>query len=273
MINSLSKVGESSRTRDMAILKLDRLYFRLYILYDQFELTEESSFLMGFEFEGKFYRSKSLVYGWRGAAKVAQSFTSQLALYLRKRGHAIFTYLDDYTGFARTKSDADITRSELLKLGTTLGLIFNAKKCSPVSEFVTPLGASIDLANKTINMDEKLKQTKLTVHTLFEKSTWNIKEIEKLVGKIEFLTLVVPHGRQYTIFLTTLLGFCQKRKLNYIDWDKPFSYVFENDDEIIKSDDWRQEITSEMDFWLDIRSTGRLLKFEYSIVSRGMSRI
>ena len=67
-----------------------------------------------------------MVYGWRGAAKVAQSFTSQLAIYLRKRGHAVFTYLDDYTGFGQTEFDTEQTKNALVRLGTSHGLFFNS---------------------------------------------------------------------------------------------------------------------------------------------------
>ena len=71
---------------------LIKVIITLILLYDQFRISQDSSSMFGFEFDGQLYTYQVLPYGFRASAYIVQTFTYAVAEYLRRQGHRIFIY-------------------------------------------------------------------------------------------------------------------------------------------------------------------------------------
>ena len=75
--------------------------------------------------------------------------TTNVVVYLlRKRGHFVHCYLDDFVGVAPTKQEAHRAYQDCINITEQLGLALSPAKCTPPSKAVQWLSFDIDAEKK-----------------------------------------------------------------------------------------------------------------------------
>lgn len=75
-------------------------------------------------------------------------------------------------------------------------------KRSSICKKLNILGADVDLESRTISGRRKLKELRDQMLTNLDVTTWTLPFLERLHGKLEFISIAVPAGHCFVFFLT-----------------------------------------------------------------------
>ena len=175
--------------------------------YRQFPLDPRDYNKMGFTWKDKFYIDKRLAMGLRSASVCCQRSTMAVGYIFEKEHDGIVVvYLDDFNGIvAPGLQEACQKFLALAKLLKSLGLEEAANKAISPACQCTILGVYFDTEKMTMEVTaDRLKEiTNLTEHWLTH-SKITKRELQKLLGKLQFVCKCIRQGR---VFLARLLNF------------------------------------------------------------------
>ena len=171
--------------------------------YRQFPVDPGDLNLLGYSWKGQLYVDRMLVMGLRSAAYVCQRVTNAAAMLAKRQGIQIINYLDDFAG-AETWEHADAAFDKLGKLLEDGGLQESSNKaCRPNTRMVF-LGIMVDTVSMTLEVSpDRLRELNILLDQWLTKETVTRKEIESMIGVLQFVTTCVRPGR---IFLARLLN-------------------------------------------------------------------
>ena len=167
-------------------------------------LLDPSSYeLFGFIWKGLMYWDKVLVMGHQVAPYICQRITNALRFIHTSIGYFLLNYVDDFVG-AELMEAAQVSYEVFGRLLESLGVQESLSKAvapSPVIEF---LGVGFDAVAGTMFVTEGCQQELLQeLDTWRGKSVFSRKELESLIGKLQFITSCVRPGR---VFMARLLN-------------------------------------------------------------------
>ena len=140
--------------------------------------------------------------GARSAAYCCQRMTNAISFIMFQIGIYLLNYLDDLASAESpelAQFSFNTVRSILKKLGIEEA---QSKACFP-STVMTFVGVLFDTNKMTIEVTpERLKEINLLLKTWLEKHTASLKEIQSLLGKLNFIAACVRPGR---IFISRML--------------------------------------------------------------------
>ena len=141
--------------------------------------------------------------GLRSAAMMCQRFTNATSFIMWQFGVAILNYLDDLAG-AEKKENAAFAYSCLEKVLVKCGVEESAGKACPPSEIMVFLGVLFNTLSMTVEVTpQRLVEIKTLIEQWLEKESATIKEIQSLLGKLNFVAACVRPSR---IFVSRLLN-------------------------------------------------------------------
>ncbi|RLC08583.1 MAG: hypothetical protein DRI57_23700, partial [Deltaproteobacteria bacterium] len=173
--------------------------------YRQFFLDPADICFQGFRWRGNVYFDCALVMGCKSAAMMCQRATTAISLFLLSRGVSICAYLDDFAGCSspqRAEDDFALLGSVLAELG----LVEAARKAHSPSTTMEFLGIQFNTIDMTLSITPtRLIELRSLLDEWRVKKSASKKEIQSLVGKLQFAARCVPAGRLFISRILELL--------------------------------------------------------------------
>ena len=158
--------------------------------------------LIGYVINGKIYFDKVLPMGMRSAPYIAQRITNAIAYIHRSLKYFLLNYVDDFVG-AELQNQAWMAYQALTNLLDSLHVETAQDKIVPPTTRLEFLGIMFDARAMTMEVSpDRLKEMKAELATWLNKTGATQKEVESLVGKLQFAAKCVRAGR---IFIGRLI--------------------------------------------------------------------
>ena len=175
--------------------------------------------LIGYVINGKIYFDKVLPMGMRSAPYIAQRVSNAIAHIHRQLGYFLLNYVDDFVSAELRAQiweayNALSTLLEELRVGTS------KDKLVPPTTRLEFLGVTFDSATMTMEiLQQKMEDIKKEIGTWLLRHSARRKEVESLVGKLQFLAKCIRAGR---IFLSRLINW-----IRGMNWGQEYSIPLE----------------------------------------------
>ena len=204
-------------TAKLTFPTVDDLALRVYILgrgtmmfkidlsryFRQLPLDPGDYSLIGYIIGDNLYFDKVLPMGMRTAPYIAQRVTNAIRHIHQKLGYFLLNYIDDFLG-AEERSKVWEVFNHLTHLLDELGVETAPGKVVPPTTRLEFLGITYDSQTMTMEIPkEKIKETPQELHTWTYRTMTTGKEMESLVGKLQFMGKCVKPGR---IFISRLIN-------------------------------------------------------------------
>ena len=197
--------------------RVDDLALRIYTLghkarmfkidlsryFRQLPLDPGDYSLIGYIIDGKLYFDKVLPMGMRTAPYIAQRVTNAIRHIHQKLKYFLLNYVDDFLG-AEHQDIIWQAFNHLTKLLEQLRVDTAPDKIVPPTTRIEFLGITADSQTMTLEIPgEKITDTQKEIHSWLYKSSATRKELESLVGKLQFMGKCVKPGR---VFIARLIN-------------------------------------------------------------------
>ena len=197
--------------------KVDELAHRVYYLgqgccmfkidlsryFRQIPLDPGDYSMIGYVINGDIYFDKVLPMGMRSAPYIAQRITNAITHIHRQMQFFLLNYVNDFVG-AEHKNNIWKAYNHLSKLLKDLQVDTSQEKMVPPTTRLEFLGITFDSLTMTMEISEdKMEEIKQELESWLTKTQARRREVESLVGKLQFLAKCVKAGR---IFLSRLIN-------------------------------------------------------------------
>ena len=197
--------------------KVDDFTFRIYSLglgcmmfkidlsryFRQLPLDPGDYSLIGYIINRQIYFDKVLPMGMRSAPYIAQRVTNAIAHIHSRVKFFLLNYVDDFVG-AELRDRIWEAYEALARLLEELGVDTSAEKPVPPTTRLEFLGITFHSEKFTMEKsDTKMQEIKQELHTWLYRRTTNRKDLESLIGKLQFMAKCIKAGR---VFLSRLIN-------------------------------------------------------------------
>ncbi|XP_077783928.1 uncharacterized protein LOC144327573 [Podarcis muralis] len=168
----------------------------------------EDFWLLGFQFEGKYYFDKAMPMGCSIACAAFESFSTFLEWALKaKTGlDGVTHYLDDFLlASACDTGECSVLLRAFADLTQELGVPLAADKTEGPSTRLTYLGILLDTVSQTSSLPrDKLVALKKVIEELLPLRKVSLRQLQSLLGHLNFACKVVVPGRPFCSRLARL---------------------------------------------------------------------
>jgi hypothetical protein len=171
--------------------------------YRQISICPGDYNLVSYRWKKHIFCDTVLSMGLKNAAAICQRVTNAIAFMMFKVGIAILNYLDDLAG-VETTDKAWFAFYCLRQVLKESGLEESKDKACTPSEIMIFLGILFNSRTMTMEVTEdRLQEIKLLVVCWLNKTNATLRELQSLIGKLNFVAACVRPGR---IFINRLLN-------------------------------------------------------------------
>ena len=166
--------------------------------YRQLRACPLSTPLLGITIDGAHYTDIAPPFGCRTSSMACARTTAAVVYLLRKRGHFVHCYLDDFVGVAPTKEKALDAYRDIITLTEELGLRLAPKKCTPPSKEIEWLGFRLSVTDMSVTIPaDKLDQVLDDCAAWMKKRSATRKEVQRLAGRLQHIARCVEPARRF----------------------------------------------------------------------------
>ena len=166
--------------------------------YRQLRTCPLSTPLLGIKFKGKHYTDIAPPFGCRTSSMACARTTNAVVYLLRKKGHYVQCYLDDFVGVARTLREANEAYTDFMSLTASLGLALSPSKCHPPTKSLDWLGFNISVEEMQVTIPRsKLHDVLNDCKKWMEKRSGTKKQLQKLAGRLQHIARCVEPARRF----------------------------------------------------------------------------
>ena len=163
---------------------------------------------LGYKWKGHIFCDKVLAMGLRSACQACQRVTSGVKYAFQMLGYKLVNYIDDFAGVARPEVAQEAFEC-LGQLLYTLGLEESVSKAESPSTCMLFLGIMFDSEACTLSIDDsRLLEITELVTLWLEKSCATRRELQSLLGKLNYVAACVRPGRVFISRILELLRGC-----------------------------------------------------------------
>lgn len=172
--------------------------------------------LLGFMWEGKYYYDRCLPMGCRTSCKIFEEFSSAIEWIARNKlgMNAVVHILDDFLFIERSKFSCLQKFNEFLDVCGDIGIPLAADKTVLPTQVIEFVGIELDvrLRETRLPLDKIEKCTRL-LHSFMSKDRCTIKEMQSLIGTLNFACSVILPGRAFLRrFINLLMNVSKHQK-------------------------------------------------------------
>ena len=179
----------------------------LHRYFRQLNLDPGDYSLVGYVIGGKLYFDKMVPMGVRTGPYVAQRVSSAIAWIVHQLQYYLLNYVDDFVG-AEIQEKAWAAFHFLTNLLRDLNVQTSPEKVVPPTTRLEFLGTTFDSEKMSMEVPQsKLQEIKEELSSWEEKQEVTRREIESLIGKLQFAARCVRAGR---LFLSRLLNWLRE---------------------------------------------------------------
>lgn len=174
--------------------------------------------LLGFKWKGKFYYDTALPMGLGESCKIFETISDGIKYILNKFGVVnMVKILDDFLFGGVSKRQCQLTLDVHIRLLNYLNIPIAWDKTSDQpTHVITFLGVQINTLNMTSQLPiDKLERYSNDIDSALDRSSMQIREIQAIIGKLQFATCVVPCGKA---FLRRMINLLPKTRLYKPHW-------------------------------------------------------
>ena len=167
---------------------------------------------LGWRWDNLLYFDRMMLMGLVSSCYVSQRVTNSIAYIHRNTGYYCLNYLDDF-GSAEPAHLANSSYESLGRLFNHLGVRESEAKAVPPTTRLEFLGTILDTVKMSMEVSpERVHELLTLVDEWLGKSSYNRNQLEKLIGKLQFVTNCVRSGRVFlTKFINHLAGMGEQR--------------------------------------------------------------
>jgi len=165
--------------------------------YRMLRVHTQDCHLLGIYWERSIYIDQSLPFGLRSAPKIFTAVADAIQWILFNHGMSnTLHYLDDFILISNDQPSAEAQKQCLVSLWEKLGVPMELSKLEGPSQSLQFLGIEVDTTSLQLRLPEdKLERLKAELLGCIQRDTLFKKELESLVGLLQFATKVVRPGR------------------------------------------------------------------------------
>ena len=192
--HAISAIKHIGRGALLAKTDLENAYKQVPVHPRDFEL-------LGFQFDGEFYFDKTLPFGLSYSCNLFERFSSALQWILETKfsvSHCVHI-LDDFLFIGRPNSqECYDALASFHVLAKEINLPVKAEKTVLPTTTLTFMGLELDSLKFEIRLPEdKLQNLRETIEQFTRKRTATLRELQSLIGLLNFACTVVPPGRAF----------------------------------------------------------------------------
>ena len=168
--------------------------------------------LLVFKWGDSFFYDRCLPMGARSSCQIFELFTSALQHIMDKSKipHSLH-YLDDFLIINSNFQNCQTDLNKFLSICKDINIPISAKKTVAPTQCINFLGFEIDTLAETIRLPEdKLTRAKNEILILLGKSKCTLRELQSLLGLLQFTCKVIVPGRAFLGNLYTLTSGCSR---------------------------------------------------------------
>jgi hypothetical protein len=210
---SLSFPSVDSLASQIKLLGPTALLFKkdLQRAYRQFKIDPGDIHLLGYFWEGQLFIDLALAMGIRSAAFLCQRVTSALKYIYSQHGFTLFNYIDDLAVCIEPHK-ASSAFDTLQRLLTDLGVKEALDKSCPPTHEMEFLGVLFNVPNMTMSVtQDRLTEISLLIDSWISRKKATKKQLQSLIGKLQFVAKCVRSGRIFISRLLTILPTLKKQ--------------------------------------------------------------
>ena len=189
------KRGTTNKKVKIFMRDISRAYRQLWSCPGSIHLT-------GFTFQDRIYHDVTLSMGSKSSAYCCQRLSNSITYIFEKDEYCNVNYLDDLGG-ADIESKAEQAFNQLGEILREIGIQESTHKAVPPSFIATFLGILINLIDMTLEITpERRNEIQQLLEQWLAMKTATKKELQKLLGKLNFVCSTVRAGR---VFITRII--------------------------------------------------------------------
>jgi hypothetical protein len=190
----------------MAVVDLKSAYRAVHIRPSEYELMGLSWCFEGHETPVVMCDTR-LPFGARKSPAIFNRLSQAVARIMRKQGHRITCYLDDFWVCGPDFTSCKAAYDTLISLLRGLGFQVNWNKVTDPCQKLCFLGVMIDTKLGYLSLKpEKLTELQQLVQTFTKRKRASRKQLESLAGKLCWASHVIPWGRTHLQPVFALMG-------------------------------------------------------------------
>lgn len=150
-----------------------------------------------------------LMFGGRKSPEIFQQISDSVVRMMKRRRLIVLAYLDDFLVIGRDYTECSQGYNTLIQLLQQLGFDVNMDKCVPPCQKLTYLGVEICTVSRTLGLNaEKTLNliSKLNLQRWQHKKSATKRELQQLIGKLNWAPRVIRGGRTFLRRLIDLMG-------------------------------------------------------------------
>ena len=168
--------------------------------------------LLGFQHGGNIYMDICPPFGLKTSAMFMQRTSEAVTHIHGKAGYNTRSYLDDFGGAESTHEGATSALESLQAIMAELGLEEALHKVCPPAQTMIWLGILFNSVEMTMRIPpEKMDEIKMTLESWEGKKRATLKELQSLMGTLNFVASVSPPARIFTNRMLEVLREAPKR--------------------------------------------------------------
>ena len=193
--------------------------------FRQFPICPSSYNLVGFVWKKHIFCDTVLAMGCRSSAYLCQRVTNAISFIMFKIGVLVLNYLDDLAS-AEKEELAEFAYNTLGSVLRKCGIEESEDKSCPPSKIMTFVGVLFNTETMTIEItSERLQEIRILIITWLTKEKASLKDIQSLLGKLNFVAACVRPARLFVSRMLTWLKALYKSEIgqhlipNYVKKD------------------------------------------------------
>ena len=154
--------------------------------------------LLGFKLEGKYYYDRCLPMGASSACKIFEKFSDSLKFILKsifKVKHVV-KVIDDFLFIGKTYEECNYALNSFRTMCKFINVPIAEKKTVDPTHCLTFLGIQLDTLNNIASIPrDKILSYKNVLLDDLKKDELSLKDLQSLIGKLQFSTVIITCGR------------------------------------------------------------------------------